>query len=88
MNGPEPTGLVAWSGPLPSGMTEECGMASTYLNVELGAVSLISSLLSETALMPLTEPVGFLAYASAPATPDQNETTGDLVAGSRIREYE
>src|SRR4051794_14009351 len=63
-------------------------MASTYLKTEEGAVNLISSLVSDSALMPLTIPVGCLAYAAAPATPLQKDSTGDLVAGSKIRENE
>ena len=38
--------------------------------------------------MPDTTPWGFSPYSLAPSTPSQKLWTGDLVAGSRIREYE
>src|SRR5579875_985215 len=85
VNGPEPSGCLACWAPVPVGITEAWGIASTYLKALSGWVSVICSVCALTALMPATEPTGCLENAAQPFTGSQKLTTGDLVAGLQIR---
>src|ERR1700761_514383 len=86
LNGPEPSGCLACCAPVPAGITEACGIASTYLNALSGWVRVICSEWEFSALMPATDPTGCLENAEQPLTGSQKLTTGDLVAGLQMRE--